>query len=82
MFIAMSDFTLSQIEAGDPQAAAKLLPLVYEWLAWRGDRPDGYERRLKVLPGFALIEAAGDRVTCFFAPPISIVVADENREGG
>src|SRR5215471_16455284 len=34
IFIAMSDVTriLSQIEAGDPQAAEKLLPLVYDEL--------------------------------------------------
>src|SRR5215475_13625980 len=34
MFIAMSDVTriLSQIEQGDPQAAEKLLPLVYDEL--------------------------------------------------
>jgi len=34
MLLAMSDVTLilSQIEAGDPQAAEKLLPLVYDEL--------------------------------------------------
>src|SRR6187399_2087603 len=34
IFIAMSDVTriLSQIESGDPQAAEKLLPLVYDEL--------------------------------------------------
>ena len=34
MLLAMSDVTriLSQIEAGDPQATEKLLPLVYEEL--------------------------------------------------
>src|SRR5262245_53033968 len=34
MFIAMTDVTriLSQIDAGDPEAAEKLLPLVYEEL--------------------------------------------------
>src|SRR5215471_12073887 len=60
IFIAMSDVTriLSQIEAGDPQAAERLLPLVYDELRKLAAAKLAQERPGQTLQATALVHEA------------------------
>src|SRR5204863_9521986 len=60
MFIAMSDVThiLSAIEAGDPQAAEKLLPLVYDELRKLAAQKLAQEKTGQTLQATALVHEA------------------------
>src|SRR5436190_22900098 len=60
MFISMSDVTriLSQIEAGDPRAAEKLLPLVYDELRKLAAVKLAHEKPGQTLQATALVHEA------------------------
>src|SRR5262245_13957315 len=60
IFIAMSDVTriLSQIESGDPQAAERLLPLVYEELRKLAAAKLAKEKPGQTLQATALVHEA------------------------
>src|SRR5262245_53031322 len=60
IFIAMSDVTriLSQIESGDPQAAERLLPLVYEELRKLAAAKLAHEKPGQTLQATALVHEA------------------------
>lgn len=72
MFIAMSDVTriLAQIEQGDPQAAEKLLPLVYDELRRLAAAKLARESPGQTLQATALVHEAYVRLVGGPSPPV------------
>jgi RNA polymerase sigma factor (sigma-70 family) len=80
MFIAMSDVThiLAQIESGDPQAAEKLLPLVYDELRKLAAARLAQEKPGQTLQATALVHEAYLRLV---GSPSSAGPADDDQIG-